>query len=125
MRNALARSRAVILTGPRQCGKTTLAQTIIHRASPNYFDLENPLDEGRLEHPLDTLSRLDGLVVIDEVQRRPNLFPALRVLLDRSDTPGQYLLCWEALRPRCCAKPANRCWAAPKPSKSADSTWPR
>jgi len=89
---ALGRSRAVILTGPRQSGKTTLAQAILDRRSPNYFDLENPLDARRLEQPIDTLSRLEGLVVIDEVQRRPGLFPALRVLIDRSDSPGQYLL---------------------------------
>ena len=89
---ALARSRAVVLTGPRQSGKTTLAQTILDRSSPNYFDLENPLAARRLEQPMDTLSRLEGLVVIDEVQRRPGLFPVLRVWLDRSDSPGQYLL---------------------------------
>lgn len=92
VRRALGRSRAVVLTGPRQSGKTTLAQVILGRRSPNYFDLENPLDAGRLEQPLDTLSRLEGLVVIDEVQRRPGLFPVLRVLIDRSDAPGQYLL---------------------------------
>lgn len=92
LRRALARSRAVVLTGPRQSGKTTLAQAILDRKSPNYFDLENPVDARRLEQPMDTLSRCDGLVVIDEVQRRPGLFPVLRVLLDRSDAPGQYLL---------------------------------
>lgn len=89
---ALARSRAVVLTGPRQSGKTTLAQTLLNRRSPNYFDLENPRDARRLEQPLDTLPHLEGLVVIDEVQRRPGLFPVLRVLLDRSDAPGQFLL---------------------------------
>src|SRR3970040_1002651 len=89
---ALGRSRAVVLTGPRQSGKTTLAQTVLDRSSPNYFDLENPPDAPRLGQPLDTLSRLEGLVVIDEVQRRPGLFPVLRVLIDRSDAPGQYLL---------------------------------
>jgi uncharacterized protein len=89
---ALARSRAVVLTGPRQSGKTTLARGLLERTSPNYFDLENPLDAARLEQPMQTLSPLRGLVVIDEVQRRPALFPALRVLIDRSDAPGQYLL---------------------------------
>ncbi len=92
VKTALARSRAVVLTGPRQSGKTTLAQAILQRDSPNYFDLENPLDARRLEQPLDTLADLEGLVVIDEVQRRPGLFPVLRVLIDRSDAPGQYLL---------------------------------
>ncbi len=89
---ALARSRAVVLSGPRQSGKSTLAQRFLKRDSPNYFDLENPLHAQRLAEPHDTLSRLQGLVVIDEVQRRPGLFPILRVLIDRSDTAGQYLL---------------------------------
>ena len=92
IRTALGRARAVVLNGPRQSGKSTLAQTFLSRESPNYFDLENPLHEQRLAQPLETLSQLKGLVVIDEVQRRPGLFPMLRVLMDRSDKPGQYLL---------------------------------
>ena len=92
VRSALARSRAVVLNGPRQSGKSTIAQTFLKRDSPNYFDLENPLHAQRLAQPMDTLSRLNGQVVIDEVQRRPGLFPLLRVLMDRSDAPGQYLL---------------------------------
>jgi hypothetical protein len=92
VRSALARSRAVVLSGPRQSGKSTLAQSFLPRSSPRYFDLENPLHESRLTQPMDTLSKLQGLVVIDEVQRRPGLFPMLRVLIDRSDAPGQYLL---------------------------------
>lgn len=92
VRNALGRSRAVVLNGPRQSGKSTIAQGLLARDSPNYFDLENPLHEQRLAQPVDTLSQLNGLVVIDEVQRRPNLFPLLRVLIDRSNAPGQYLL---------------------------------
>lgn len=75
LRAALARSRAVVLSGPRQSGKSTLAQGFLPRTSPRYFDLENPLHESRLAQPMDTLSRLQGLVVIDEVQRRPGLFP--------------------------------------------------
>jgi uncharacterized protein len=88
----LSRARAVVLAGPRQSGKTTLARQLLDPRSPRYFDLENPLHAARLEQPFDTLSRLQGLVVIDEVQRMPALFPILRVLLDRSDAPGQYLL---------------------------------
>ncbi len=92
VQTALGRARAVVLSGPRQSGKSTIAQSFLDRASANYFDLENPLHAQRLAQPVDTLSRLDGLVVIDEVQRRPALFPVLRVLIDRSNAPGQYLL---------------------------------
>lgn len=92
VRRALARSRGVVLAGPRQAGKTTLAQRFVPRDSPNYFDLENPLHAQRLAEPAQVLGALQGLVVIDEVQRRPELFPLLRVLMDRSDAPGQYLL---------------------------------
>ena len=92
VKTALARSRAVVLNGPRQSGKSTIAQCFLSRNSPNYFDLENPLHEQRLAEPQDTLSQLKGLVVIDEVQRRPGLFPLLRVLIDRSDDSGLYLL---------------------------------
>jgi len=89
---ALRRSRAVVLAGPRQSGKTTLARAIVDPRSPNYFDLENPVDARRLEEPMTALTPLRGLVVIDEVQRHPGLFPVLRVLIDRSDVPGQLLL---------------------------------
>jgi len=89
---AMGRSRAVVLVGPRQAGKTTLARRFVQPDAPGYFDLENPLDLARLDEPYATLSRLDGLVVIDEVQRRPGLFPVLRTLIDRSNRPGQYLL---------------------------------
>src|SRR5665213_3108217 len=92
VQKALSRSRAVVLSGPRQSGKSTIAQAFLDRDSPNYFDLENPLHEQRLAQPQVTLSELAGLVVIDEVQRRPGLFPLLRVLLDRTNAPGQFLL---------------------------------
>jgi len=92
VRTALARSRAVALIGPRQIGKTTLAETLLPAASRNYFDLEDPLDLQRLEEPKTTLAPLRGLVVIDEVQRAPDLFTVLRVLIDRSDRPGQFLI---------------------------------
>jgi uncharacterized protein len=90
--NALGRSRGVVINGPRQSGKTTLAREFISLNSPNYFDLENPLHEQRLAEPFQALSSLEGLVVIDEVQRMPHLFPMLRVLMDRSNAPGQFLL---------------------------------
>jgi predicted AAA+ superfamily ATPase len=92
VRRALSRARAVVLTGPRQAGKTTLARRFVAPTSNNYFDLEDPFDLSRLEEPMLTLANRRGLVVIDEVQRRPDLFPQLRVLLDRSNAPGQFLL---------------------------------
>lgn len=92
VRKALSRSRGVVLSGPRQSGKSTLAQQFLSRQSPNYFDLEYPAHVQRLEQAALTLEHLTGLVVIDEVQLKPDLFPLLRVLMDRSDTPGQYLL---------------------------------
>lgn len=92
IRVALGRSRAVALNGPRQSGKSTLAQVFLQRQSPNYFDLEDPGHVARLAQPHETLAALRGLVVIDEVQLQPALFPTLRVLLDRSNDTGQYLL---------------------------------
>ena len=92
VRRALRRSRGVVLVGPRQAGKSTLAQRFLPRESANYFDLENPFHAQRLTQPAQVLESLHGLVVIDEVQRQPSLFPLLRVLMDRSDAPGQYLL---------------------------------
>ena len=92
LRRALERSPVVVLTGPRQCGKTTLARVLLSPDSPNYFDLEEPASLARLEEPMTALAPLTGLVVIDEVQRRPELFPVLRVLADRPDTPARFLV---------------------------------
>ncbi|WP_048437932.1 ATP-binding protein [Caenimonas sp. SL110] len=92
IRRALNRSRGVVLVGPRQAGKSTLAQRFVPRGHANYFDLEYPPDAQRLANPIPVLDSLDGLIVIDEVQRDPALFPLLRSLMDRSDAPGQFLL---------------------------------
>lgn len=89
---ALRRAPVVVLSGPRQCGKTTLARQLLSRDSVNYFDLEDPVSVARLDEPMTALSPLEGLVVIDEVQRRPELFPALRVLVDRDPSPSRFLL---------------------------------
>lgn len=96
---ALRRQRVVVLVGPRQCGKTTLARQIVDPASPNYFDLENPNDLRRLEEPMTALSGLSGTVVIDEVQRRPELFPVLRVLADRTPRKARFLVLGSAAPP--------------------------
>ncbi len=89
---ALKRSRIVVLVGPRQCGKTTLARELLPEDSINYFDLEDPTSLIRLEEPMTALNPLKGLVVIDEVQRRPDLFPVLRVLADRKNLPARFLV---------------------------------
>lgn len=89
---ALARSPVVVLTGPRQSGKTTLARQLLAEDSPGYFDLEDPASLARLDEPMTALRPLTGLVVIDEVQRRPDLFPVLRVLADRDDRNARFLI---------------------------------
>jgi predicted AAA+ superfamily ATPase len=91
-RAALARSPVVVLTGPRQAGKTTLARELLSEESANYFDLEDPVSLARLDEPMTALRPLSGLVVIDEVQRRPDLFPVLRVLADRRGEPARFLI---------------------------------
>jgi len=78
--------------GPRQSGKTTLARQFVQPNSVNYFDLEDPVSLARLEQPLTALRDLRGLVAIDEIQRRPDLFPILRVLADREDLPARFLI---------------------------------
>lgn len=92
VRAAVRRSRIVGLLGPRQCGKTTLARQLVDPRSPNYFDLEDPDSLARLEQPMVALRDLKGLVVIDEVQLRPELFPVLRVLADRRPLPARFLI---------------------------------
>lgn len=87
----------VALLGPRQCGKTTLAKSYVTDSPVHYFDLENPIDLARLEQPMLQLSELTGLIVIDEIQRRPNLFPILRVLVDEHK-PRRFLILGSASR---------------------------
>jgi predicted AAA+ superfamily ATPase len=92
MKAALQRSPVVVLSGPRQCGKTTLARQLLSPDSVNYFDLEDPASLARLDEPMTALRPLEGLVAIDEVQRRPDLFPILRVLADRTPNPARFLI---------------------------------
>lgn len=80
------------LLGPRQCGKTTLARVISEREPCSYFDLENPVDLRRLSAPMSTLEELSGLVVMDEIQRKPDLFELLRVLVDRPKSSVHFLI---------------------------------
>ncbi|MFA5266165.1 MAG: ATP-binding protein, partial [Opitutaceae bacterium] len=92
IREGLAHWPITILLGPRQCGKTWLVQSFA--TSPNhYFDLHNFVDQVRLEDGnYRILDGLDGVVVIDEAQERPNLFPKLRVLADRKDRQTRFIL---------------------------------
>lgn len=82
------------ILGPRQCGKTTLARAF---DADHSFDLENPRDVARLEQPQLALEDLRGLIVIDEIQRLPDLFPLLRYLVDR-DVGQKYLILGSASR---------------------------
>ncbi|MEI6023757.1 MAG: ATP-binding protein [Phycisphaerales bacterium] len=115
----LANNPGVALLGPRQCGKTTLARQVAQERSQllatqkpaaqkgesqmrgaqptqpggvQFFDLENPSDATALDNPMLALQSLRGLVVLDEVQRKPELFPVLRVLMDRPENPAKFLL---------------------------------
>lgn len=92
IRAALRRSRVTALVGPRQAGKTTLARRIVPPDSPAYFDLEDPRSLARLAEPMTALAPLRGVVVIDEIQRRPDLFPVLRVLSDRRPIRARFLI---------------------------------
>jgi len=90
----LKRHRVVGIIGARQVGKTTLARSILKRmrGASTYFDLENPEDSARLADPMFTLKKLKGTVVIDEIQRFPELFPVLRVLVDRPKSSTRFLV---------------------------------
>ncbi len=95
-----ASSPIVAILGPRQCGKTTLAKQFLqrHKSKPiHFFDLENPRDLSRLDNPLLCLEGLKGIVIIDEIQRKPDLFPVLRVLVDKYPSV-QYLILGSASR---------------------------
>ena len=89
---ALQRSRCVALLGPRQCGKTTIARLIAKEAKSTFLDLEDPEDQARLTNPKMALEKLEGLVILDEIQLYPDLFPILRVLLDRTPLPAKFLI---------------------------------
>lgn len=89
------------ILGPRQVGKTTLAKEFIKQTNQEavFFDLENPLDLGRLENPMLALEGITNkLIVIDEIQRRPDLFPVLRVLADQEGKNRKFLILGSASR---------------------------
>ncbi len=90
----------VALLGPRQCGKTTLSKQYLKNNFPreNYFDLEDPIDVQRLDNAMLALRPLSGLIVIDEIQRKPDLFPVLRVLIDDHQLKQRFLILGSASR---------------------------
>jgi predicted AAA+ superfamily ATPase len=94
MKERLQDNPIVGLSGPRQSGKTTLARLFAEEAETDVhvFDLESPADLARLVNPELTLSPLQGLVILDEIQRMPELFPVLRVLADRAEVPARFLI---------------------------------
>ena len=101
----------VALPGPRQAGKTTLAHLLaqgLPDTEIHHFDLESPSDLARLANPELVLSSLGGLIILDEIQRMPELYPVLRVLADRSNLPARFLILGSASPCTYC-----RCWRNP------------
>ncbi len=92
LNNSLRVNPVTALLGPRQCGKTTLARAVAAYEPGVFFDLEDPADLSRLSAPKLALENLEGLVVIDEIQRKPELFEILRVLVDRPGCKSKFLV---------------------------------
>jgi predicted AAA+ superfamily ATPase len=92
---------AIGILGPRQAGKTTLAKKISPELDKEtlYLDLENPSDRGALLNPIEFFNTLkDKTIIIDEVQRLPELFPVLRSAIDRHRVPGRFIILGSASR---------------------------
>lgn len=92
LRGLLSRHRVVAILGMRQIGKTTLAGQAVRRTGDSVFDLENPEDRERLREPMAALKERKGTVVLDEIQRQPEVFPILRVLADRPASRARFLV---------------------------------
>jgi predicted AAA+ superfamily ATPase len=92
LETAIGRAPVTALLGLRQCGKTTLARILSERQKGTFFDLESEVDAAQLRNPMMALAGVSGLVVIDEIQRRPELFQLLRVLSDRDPLPCRFLI---------------------------------
>lgn len=90
----------VALLGPRQCGKSTLAHDYAktQKSEIHFFDLEDPRDLAQLKNPMLALEELSGLIVIDEIQRVPELFPYLRTLVDKKNRKNKILILGSASR---------------------------
>lgn len=92
LREGIRRSPVTALLGPRQCGKTTLARMLAGTVAATRFDLESQPDLRRLQNPEIGLGTLEGLVILDEIQVLPQLFSALRVLVDRPENRARFLV---------------------------------
>jgi len=89
---AVRRSPITALLGPRQCGKTTLARQFAEREPAACFDLESVADQRRLQNPELALGACKGVVILDEIQTAPQLFPVLRALADRPEQPARFII---------------------------------
>ncbi len=89
---AVRRAPITALLGPRQCGKTTLANQLEADHQAHYFDLESPADLQRLQNPELMLTQLSGLIILDEIQVRPDLFNILRVIVDKAGNHARFLI---------------------------------
>lgn len=107
--NALKIHPVVVILGPRQCGKTTLSREFAKLVNKNekniaeseqihYFDLEDPADLMLLENSKHLLSQLKGLIIIDEIQKKPDFFPLLRVIVDAQNSDKKFLILGSASR---------------------------
>lgn len=92
LHSAIERSPITALLGPRQCGKTTLARQFAGDQRATFFDIESVPDQRRLQNPEMVLGGLIGLVILDEIQERPELFQVLRVLVDRPENQARFLI---------------------------------
>ncbi|MCC6146469.1 MAG: ATP-binding protein [Anaerolineaceae bacterium] len=92
LKPAIGRSPVTALLGPRQCGKTTLARQLAEHQPSTFFDIESLPDQRRLQNPELMLGGLKGLVILDEIQKMPELFQVLRVMVDRPENQAHFLV---------------------------------
>ena len=93
VRRAMADTPVVLLNGARQTGKTTLAQAIAGKTGADYFTLDDAATLALAAgDPAGFIRNLTGPVVLDEIQKAPDLFPAIKLAVDRNRQPGRFLL---------------------------------
>ncbi|OGS21001.1 MAG: hypothetical protein A3J83_06085 [Elusimicrobia bacterium RIFOXYA2_FULL_40_6] len=92
IKQSLKKNPITALLGPRQCGKTTMARLIAKGMESVYLDLENPVDEAKLQNPQMFFDSTEGIIVLDEIQRKPDIMPILRVYADKTPLKLKFLL---------------------------------